>query len=226
MESAQMIEGIRRISEEMAVDASRDLDAQVVHCPAWTVRDLVTHIGEVQWFWSFVMDGGHTSRPELPEPRGLPKGADPMAWFREQTQKLTSSLDTCADDLHLWTWWEPLQNAWFVKQRQLNEVAVHAWDARNAVGDPRPIDADMAVVGLQEFVDVMAKDITEGTNPAPVRLQATDIAWAETIFASDQPTHDQLTLADSASNLLLTLWGRHPVPNPEIEAALRCVDLS
>lgn len=50
MLSAEMIEQLRVVSEQLAVSAAVNMDAQVEHCPAWTVRDLVVHIGEVQRF--------------------------------------------------------------------------------------------------------------------------------------------------------------------------------
>jgi uncharacterized protein (TIGR03083 family) len=226
MQSDVMIEGIRRISEEMAVDASNDLDASVEHCPGWLMRDLVAHIGSVQQFWVSIVEGRHVTRPSTAELRGLPNDADAIGWFREQTHRLTTALHTCADDVPVWTWFEPQQNALFVKQRQLIEVAVHGWDARNAVGDPRPISAEVATVGLQEFVDIMALDIVAGTNPPPITLRATDVTWAGTIFSDVNPRANVIALDGTASDLLLTLWNRKPIDDPAVARALAAVDLS
>jgi uncharacterized protein (TIGR03083 family) len=229
MLSVEMIEQLRSESEALAVSASVNMDAQVEHCPAWTVRDLVVHIGEVQRFWVRIVSDRLMARP-TDGLRGLPEGAEPIQWFRSQTTALVSTLATCADDVPLWTWWEPEQNAAWVKRRQLNEVVMHAWDAANAVGVARPIPTDVAVVGLQEFVDVFARELRDGVEPPPVALAATDCDWNAVLFphTSDDglTAGPSLELRASASDLLLSLWGRVRVADPAIAAAFGAIDLS
>jgi uncharacterized protein (TIGR03083 family) len=228
MESSSMISGIATYSEMMAVDAARDLDAQIEHCPDWKMRDLVEHIGRVQWFWSELIERRVTDRAQMndvpyPEDRG-----EPLAWFRKQSARLVQGLRTMDDDEVLWTWWEPMQNAFFAKRRQLNEVIVHGWDARNAVGDPRPIDSAQAVVGLDEFLEVMQELHEDQPVPPPVTLKATDVAWSGTLALGDrtleQTSAKPLVLEGTASDLLLSLWGRRPVTDPAIAAALDAID--
>ena len=161
--------------------------------------------------------------------RGLPEGAEPIEWFRLQTTALVSTLATCADDVPLWTWWEPEQNAGWVKRRQLNEVVVHGWDAANAVGIARPIPTDVAIVGLQEFVDVFARELRDGAEPPPVSIVATDCDWSAVLFGkgfSADPVMPRLEMHGSASDLFLSLWGRANVADPAIVAALGAIDLS
>jgi uncharacterized protein (TIGR03083 family) len=234
MLSVEMIEGIKTVSEQLAVSASRNLDAPVEHCPGWTVRDLLVHIGEVQRFWARIVSERLVARP-TDVPRGLPEGAEPIAWFRSQTTALTSALDTCADDVALWTWWDPEQHAGWVKRRQLDEVVIHAWDAANAVGVAGPIPVELAVVGLQEFVDVFACDLRGGAEPPAVSLVATDCDWGGVLFGGDTSVGNgsvgpgalpSLELRATASNLLLSLWGRVSVVDPAIASALAAIDLS
>lgn len=229
MLTTDMIEQLRTVSEELAVSASVNMEASVQHCPGWTVRDLVVHLGEVQRFWVRIVGERLTVRP-TDGLRGLPEGAEPLEWFRSQTTALVSALATCADDVSLWTWWEPAQNAAWVKRRQLNEVVVHAWDTANAIGSALPIPTDLAVVGLQEFVDVFARDLREGAEPPPIALVATDCDWSEVLFSDSFPEGATaaagLELRGSASEVLLSLWSRVSVADPAITAALGSIDLN
>jgi uncharacterized protein (TIGR03083 family) len=225
MDSAQMIHGIALHSEAMAVDAARNLDASVLACPGWTVRDLVEHIGRVQWFWAEVVDRRVQDRAEMNDVEYPTERGEPLAWFRAQTARLVAGLHTMADDDSLWTWWEPEQTALFAKRRQYNEVVVHGYDARHAVGDPRPFPVDAAIVGLDEFLNIMAKDLdADQPAPPPLTLRATDTTWTGTLFAGNPG--DARELAGTASDLLLSVWRRRPIVNPAVAAALAAIDLS
>jgi uncharacterized protein (TIGR03083 family) len=230
MLSVAMIEQLRTTSEQLAVSASVKMDASVEHCPGWTVRDLVVHIGEVQRFWVRIVSERLTVRP-TDGLRGLPEGSEPIAWFRSQTASLITALSMCADDVTLWTWWEPEQNAAWVKRRQMNEVVVHAWDAANAVGMATPIPREVAVVGLQEFVDVFSHDLRDGAKPAPLALVATDCDWSAILFGGaaavgSDAVVPNLELCGSASEILLSLWGRAKIDDPALADALKAIDLS
>jgi uncharacterized protein (TIGR03083 family) len=225
MDSARMIQGIALHSEAMAVDGARNLDAAVAACPGWTVRDLVEHIGRVQWFWSELVERRVQDQAEMNDVSYPSDRGEPLDWFRTQTARLVAGLQTMADTDSLWTWWEPEQTALFAKRRQFNEVVVHGYDARHAVGDPRPVPSDAAIVGLDEFVAIMAKDLSDDQpTPPPLALVATDVNWTSVLFEGNPgPT---LALEGSASDLLLSLWSRLPVRDPAVGAALSAIDLS
>ena len=58
-----------------AVAAAPDLQARVPGCPAWTLRDLVAHLGRVQRFWAVVVRAAAAAPPPREavgdtEPRG------------------------------------------------------------------------------------------------------------------------------------------------------------
>ncbi len=218
-----MLRAIATLSEAMAIDAAVDLDARVEHCPAWAVRDLVLHIGDVQWFWAEVVSRQFIDRAMIDaNPRPAVRG-EPIAWFRRQTERLVDALDSCDPHTPLWTWWPPSQHAGFVFRRQMIEVAVHGWDASNAVGLDRSIDAGVATVGLAEFVEVMAEDIVEGSSPNAVSLEPTDNEWRGLLFAERGAP---IALSLSASDLLLAVWGRHAVADPVVAQSLAAIDLS
>jgi uncharacterized protein (TIGR03083 family) len=225
MTSAELVPGIAFHSEVMAVDAGRNLDAPVLACPGWTVRDLVEHIARVQWFWSEIVERRVQDRSEMNDVAYPTNRGEPLDWFRAQSARLVAGLHTVADTDPLWSWWEPEQTALFAKRRQFNEVVVHGYDARQAVGDPRPIPADAGVVGLDEFVSIMSKDLLDDQPiPPPINLRATDCDWTGTLFKGNdgQP----LELQGTASDLLLGLWGRSPIHDRAVRAALAVIDLT
>ena len=227
MDSSIMIAGIRRHTEQLASDAADNLDAPIQHCPGWMVVDVVTHLGEVQGFWANVVEHRSTEQPHRDNSRAGVAPHEAVAWLRHQSSRLTSALATCADDVALWTWWPSAQNAGFIKRRQLNESAVHGWDVRNALGQPDPIDEETSLVGLQEFVEVMAVDLQSGKpRPPQVELRVVNGLWRGLLFDPLATTSVSLLLEGSASDLLLCLWGRHPVDDPLIAAAIDTIDLS
>jgi uncharacterized protein (TIGR03083 family) len=215
---------IAELSLEMAVNGARNLDAAVEHCPGWDVRDLLLHIGDVQWFWAEIVGHRCTDRSGVKATKPNHRGA-PVEWFANQTQRLVAALEAAADNVAVWTWWPPEQNVGFVRRRQLIEVAVHGWDARNAVDDPRPIERDVALLGLAEFVEVMSTDLrADAPPPPPVELVAIDAPWTATLFR--EAPGARLHLDGTASDMLLTLWGRRPVADTAVATALAAVDLS
>ena len=141
-----------------AVAAASDLDARVPGCPDWSLRDLVSHLGQVQRFWSVVVRAGEADGPpssELipdPEPRG-----DLLDWFAESTRMLLAALAEAGPDAPCWTWWPGSgapQTSGAVARHQVEEAAVHAYDAQETIGKPEPVPAAVAVDGVAEFLQV------------------------------------------------------------------------
>lgn len=246
MDRSSKLEQLLEVSERMAAAAGRDLEAQVEHCPDWKVRDLVGHIGGVQWFWSNVVEQRIQHRDDLERPSGAPAGTDPVTWFREQTKRLHAALSAANDSDQVWTWWEPDQTIGFVLTRQVNEAVIHCFDACNAVGVIATIATDLAELGLQEFVDVMSKDLAEGASvPSPLVLVPTDSAWRGTLFSdsgnttsgntttsnktstrADSTNGEVTEFRDTADVLLRSLWGRATLIDSNIADALAALDLS
>jgi uncharacterized protein (TIGR03083 family) len=216
---------LARLSAQMATDAAINLDAQVEHCPEWRVRDLVVHIGDVQWFWSEILENRVTDRSQIDVGKRAKEHADPVGRFRTESARLVKAFNGADDDEHIWTWFEPLQHVGFARRRQVVEVAMHGWDASNAVGVSRPIPHDVAVLGLVEFVEVMSQEILENAAPRPIQLTCTDGPWSGVLFASSEIA-PSLTLDGTASDLLLSVWGRRVVSDLAVAASIAAVDLS
>ncbi len=225
MDRTAKLEHLLQMSERLAVAAQQDLSAQVEHCPEWTVLDLVAHIAGVQWFWATIVEDRVQDRESLQRPGPIPTDVDPIDWFRKQTQRLHSALSNAVDTDRVWTWWPEDQSVGFVVTRQVNEVVIHCFDACNATGADTTISPDLALLGLQEFVDVMSKDLVEeASTPTPLLLSAIDADWNGVLFPGG--VGDPVTVSDSAESLLLMMWGRSASPDPHVLLALSAIDLN
>lgn len=220
----RLLSELERSSEAVATACVSHLDSPVQHCDGWTVSDLAIHLGNVQWFWNDVMQRSALTLADVQHPPGPPQGADVATYLRGETSQLITSLSERADDHHIWTWWEAEQNLGWLLRRQVLEAAVHGWDANNAVGEPAALPVDIAVLGLTEFCEVMAANLIEGADPAnSIELVPSDNAWRGTVQLSNAAP---LATHGTASDLLLTLWGRREPTDPRIAEALASVDLS
>jgi uncharacterized protein (TIGR03083 family) len=227
MNRADRIAGIVSASAALAAAAATRLDAPIEHCPGWVMSDLATHLGNVQWFWSDVLernvvDGSETQRPPEEKPD------DPCAYLLAQSQRLATALSNCDDETPVWTWHAPHQHVGFVVQRQLIEAAIHAWDGLHAVSEAKPIAINVAEVGLFEFVDVMAHYLrADQLGPTAVLLEPSDSPWRGVLFGPlTGPVDDRLVLRTPSSEMLLSFWGRGAVANPAIAESIAAVDLS
>ncbi|MEU7902531.1 maleylpyruvate isomerase family mycothiol-dependent enzyme [Actinoplanes sp. NPDC049118] len=212
-----------------AVAAAHDLEARVPGCPDWSLRDLVAHLGRVQRFWAAGVTAGPAAGPPpgsaVVDPR--PAG-DLLAWSAESTRLLLESLRAAGPDRDCWTWWgasDAPMTSGAVARHQVQEAAVHAYDAQETVGKPEPIPADVAVDIVDELLVVTLGSL--GAWPhrsARVALSATEgPTWTIDLTpggarpgpaAGDEPV---ATLRGSAGDLVLVLYTRIPLDRIEID---------
>ncbi|MEV6106031.1 maleylpyruvate isomerase N-terminal domain-containing protein [Streptomyces sp. NPDC051940] len=232
--------------------AAVDLGAQVPSCPDWSVRDLVTHIGSVQRFWAVVVAAGPSDTPPArgegtpvwisgdAAPPGPEAGTDELlSWAEESTALLIATLRAADPDSGCWTWWgasRAPQTVGAVARHQVQEAAVHAYDAQLAAGTPEALPGEVALDGIDEFLSVSYGTATPWPHPAArIDLRTTEgpawqIALSEggtatvTTEIPDAPRgdhdgsaeaedshaadHHRLTLHAPASDLALTLHRR------------------
>lgn len=111
-----------------------------------------------------------------------------------------------------------------------HETAAHRWDAQNAVGRAEPIDADLALDGIDEYLTIVAARLANNSQPelgGKLGLTATDADLCCTIDLA--PTHvivnkDGIDEADTvltagASDLLLWLLRRRALDDDRISVA-------
>lgn len=231
MDKARCIAALLADSAALAQAARLGLDARVPSCPDWNVAELVEHTGRVhRAVTRRVRDLESERRPAADI--ALPPRAELIEWFESGAEMLARVLEPAEPNTPVWNWSVTPKLASFWWRRMAQETAVHRWDGQSAHGQQRPIDPDVAVDGVDEFVDVfMPTDLAE--NPAAelggtVQLRATDRpnTWLATVHAGvltvrrDQPPdpteEPQTIVSGTASDLLLFLWKRLPASAPAL----------
>lgn len=208
-----------------SVAGCADLDVRVPSCPDWSLRDLVEHLVEVHRFWAAAVVAGPREKPPAVAPAVAPAddplSADLLARSAAATEELIAALRTAGPAAGCWTWWgdsDVPMTSGAVARHQVQEAAVHAFDAQLATGTVQPVPAVVALDGIAEFIGV-----SHGTagpwphEPARIGLHTTEgESWLLDLTASGAHVIDghHETVADlhgPASDLLLTLHGRLPL---------------
>jgi len=184
------------------IDAAGDLEARVPSCPEWTITDLAQHLAGVYIFWT-----------QIVEPEG---GSDDLPG-RDALQRMVEVLAAADPGQHVWTW-SAQQDVAFVIRHQVQEAAVHRWDAQTAAGaDVDPIASDLAADAIDEFLTLARPAMTEDSPPLPgsVHLHCTDVdgEWFVHPDGRVEPIHAKgdVALRGTASDLLLALYSRVPL---------------
>lgn len=205
-------------------------DVPVPTCPEWSLRDLGAHAGDFAAFYTHrLCDTTGATRPPWPD-TWRPKGASPLngqapgVYFDDRAQFLLALLRTTSPATEMRTWNIDDQTVHFVARRSTHEFAVHRVDAQIAVGAPQPIDAVVAVDGIEEIftmLDIFTRN--SGTARGErLHLQSNDEFrdWviqleADKVKVTRQPAAADLTLTGAASDLELLLYGRPTVSDVE-----------
>jgi len=215
-------------SAALAEAAEGNLAAPVKHCPGWTVADLVFHLWEVQSFWAQIAE----QRPaEAPTGERTARPADDrlIADFRAGALRLVEVLRHADPTAGCWTWAPAQQNVGFIQRHQVQEAAVHRWDAEHAAGRQPVLAVPLSVDSIEEFLTFSV--ITDDDQPSQPRpalagafvLQATDADAAWTVRDGGRPGTVAFergagtglpVLAGTASDLLLWLYRRVPLTPP------------
>jgi uncharacterized protein (TIGR03083 family) len=203
--------------------------AMVPGCPDWSVRDLVNHLGGVHRFWAGVVAAGPADAPPPEDQidRSEP-GDDLLGWSAAGTADLVAALTEAGPGRPCWTWWPesgaPMTSG-AVARHQVQEAAVHAFDAQEAAGQAEPLPGVVAADGIGEFLTVGLA--TMGAWPLAlgrVTLAADDgPTWVVDLSESGARASQAAagaaegavdgradgSVGASASDLVLALYGRH-----------------
>ncbi len=211
------IEPIRRFTSALADAAGRaDLGTHVPTCGAWTLGDLVRHLGEVQHFWSYIIANRPAGPADYDQPP-RPQDGDLVANLRDANDSLVGALAAAAPNDEAWSW-AAEQTVRFTLRRQTHEALTHCVDGLLALDKSLPeVAPELAADGIDEMVQVMLEPNAEsadiiaantdspGTDaPGTVMLAATDTSdtWTITVGQGD------CTITGRALDLNLWLWGR------------------
>jgi uncharacterized protein (TIGR03083 family) len=227
MEPQQYLDELARNSNRLAdAAASAGVDARVPACPDWSVLDLLRHCaGGDQWARTIVGTGSR-EHADHDLPADAPTGVELVEYFRTGAQALHDTLAATDAGASVWTFSPSDRTARFWYRRRAQETTMHRIDAEQAAGTPTPIDADLAVDGIDEFVTVfmarMAANFGD-VGDATVHLHCTDIAGEWLIGRADgeltittEHAKGDVAARGTASDLLQFLWGRAPVEALEV----------
>jgi uncharacterized protein (TIGR03083 family) len=215
-------------SAALRAAAQTDPTARIAACPEWSMTDLLWHIGHVHWFWNTVVSVPLTDERAVHEYPDIERPADDQLteFAAEQAKALVSTFRATDPASPAWTWAPNQQDCAFVIRHQVQEAAVHRWDAQHAIGAAEPIDRLAALDAIEEFLTVSVASTTwpaEGAPPlsVPLVLDATDAGDAGTWIVTDAAPGilaaaagvpaggaGAVTVTGSASDLLLWLYER------------------
>ncbi len=212
---------IRAASERFAGVIERwgadGFDAVVPSCPEWSVRDLAHHLGEVQRFWGENVRAGDPAAPWGGEV-ARPTDDFLVGWLREATASLCSALEAAGPGAPCWTWWGAPATSGAVARHQVQEVAVHCWDAEAVMGEPAPLRPDVADDGVPEFLEIVLGSGADGL-PGVVTLRASDTGGSWQVAGRGGADRGRRTaeVSGTSSDLVLMLYRRLPVSDCVVE---------
>ncbi|WP_432186394.1 maleylpyruvate isomerase family mycothiol-dependent enzyme [Streptomyces sp. Tue6028] len=240
----------RSIAFRAAVAAAPSLDVRVPTCPEWSLLDLVRHLGGVQRRWATIVNAGPAAAPPAGSESEVAAAAPSerealLAWSAASTRQLLDALREAGPDRGCWTWWGPSespQTSGAVARHQVQEAAVHAYDAQITRGAPQPLPDEAALDGVHEFLATScAWSAPWPHKPAAIDFHATEgRSWrlslsaggARTtslptpdITADEGPDAAVASVRGTASELVLVLYDRIPIDSLQLHGDRAQFDL-
>jgi uncharacterized protein (TIGR03083 family) len=218
------LEALKRSVDTIGAAPAGSYDHPVVSCPGWDVADVVSHVGRVHRWVIAALGAPVDERVRYPADPAL-AGADLRAWYREGAAALVADLAAADLDLERWTFSGPQPTRWWLR-RQVHENAVHAWDVQSALGRPEPLPTDIAVDGIDEYLEVFLprldtaafggageSRLLRGTEAPPAWRRTFDPATVvvdrfDVSDAASSSADAGTVAAGAASDLGLFVWSR------------------
>ena len=227
-----------------AIAAAPSLDLPVPTCPEWTLADLVQHIGEGRRRWAATVAAGPdaTSRTPAQGDAVAPQEREAvLAWLAASTELLLAALREAGPDQGCFTGWGATQltdTCGSVARHQVQEIAVHTYDAQVAVGAPQPLPTEVALDGVEENLFITCFT----TSPWPHKPTAFDLhategrSWRHTVDGDgarttrlpapgEDPDAAGLSIHGTASDLVLFLYERIPLDSLQLDGDPGLFDL-
>jgi len=213
---------IRRHTEGLAAAAEGNVARRIEHCPDWSMGDLVWHLTGVHRFWTTVVTEVPQEPPAEPSDDERPADDRLVPGMLAAMETLVASLEGADQTARCWTWGLE-ENVGFVTRHQVQEAAIHHWDALNAVGRAAEWDLDEALA-LDAVDEFLTHSVANVRWPAPhaeplggvVRLggwDVTDGAEPGTLSATQRPER-----ADDVGAKHLLLWLYRRLPDPGFDS--------
>jgi uncharacterized protein (TIGR03083 family) len=192
-------------------------DAAVAACPGWDLVRLAGHVGRVHRWATAAAEARTAPAPGGDRPPGDAEGV--AAYLEAGVGPLLAALAALDPAEPCWNFTRGPQVGAFWPRRQALETAVHRWDAQHAVGPADPIDAGLAIEGVDEVLDVLAPTgigARDGIDiGGSIHLHVTDADGEWTLRTDDGVlsvarghAKGDAAVRGPASALLLLLWRR------------------
>ncbi|HEX3785090.1 MAG TPA: maleylpyruvate isomerase family mycothiol-dependent enzyme [Pseudonocardiaceae bacterium] len=226
MDVPTWIAAVREQGELLAEAAATvSLDTTVPSCPEWQVRDLVRHTGNVhRWAARVVAEAyqgnAFAFRAQLLAAEVEPTDEALVDWFRSGYAGLVEALKAAPTDLDCFTFVTTSSPLEFWARRQTHETAIHRVDAELAAGAPTPVDADLAVDGIDELLTMflaLRGGALRAESERTLQVSAAGRHWlvrigpdSATVTESQEQGRADCTVSGDPGALYLALWNRAP----------------
>jgi uncharacterized protein (TIGR03083 family) len=227
-----------------AVVSAPSLDVPVPTCPEWTLFDLAQHVGMGRRKAAAIVAAGPADAPPVTsawdDGTGAPREREALlAWLTESIEQLASTLREAGPDRGCWTWWgdsQSPQTSGGVARHQVQEVAVHTYDAQLTLDAPQPLPQEVALDGVEEFLfTCCSTDVAWPHEPAAVDYHATEgpswrlrlsrdgarVAHLLTPAAGEEPDKADASASGTANDLVLVFYGRMPLDSLKLDGDRR-----
>ena len=139
---------VRAEGARIATVAERGLEPPVPSCPGWTVRDVVEHTAQV-----FLHKVACMRDKVFPDPWPPERGDEPtVPYYRAALDQLLHELTNREENQYAETWWWDERTVSFLGRRMAHEAAIHRADVEQAHADVTPLDAELALDGVDEVL--------------------------------------------------------------------------
>lgn len=210
------LDHVRAESARLGEVARMGLDAPVPSCPGWTVDSVVRHVAQVYVHKVEVLRLGALPDPWPPDF----SGRDSLEWYDEAREAIVESLEKAGTGLETWTFNPRVSTSGFWHRRMALESVVHRIDVELAHGVVTPIDAELALNGIDELLypNLGGPWWEEGDTKHPIdatlRITAAGQSWtiqADSTSVDVRPGADGETAVEIFGEpmpVYLWLWGR------------------
>ncbi|MGA5759461.1 maleylpyruvate isomerase N-terminal domain-containing protein [Nonomuraea bangladeshensis] len=197
------------------------------------------HIGEGRRDWAATVAAGPAPAKFAAEgaPAAPREREALLAWLAESTEQLVDALRKAGPDRGCWTWWGMSQSprtSGAVARHQLQQMAVHTYEAQITVGVPRPLPDEVALDGVEEFLSTCVATTSAWPHkPAAMDFHASEgRSWRLSLSAGGArtvrlpgpgttPATAFFSARGTASALALILYNRIPIDSLELDGNRR-----
>lgn len=220
---------VEREGAALGEAAAADLAAPIPAAPGWDAAELLRHVGLVQSRATVVLRTATLERPTVENGMlAAPPADDVVEWYFGGLADLVAAIRALAEpDRPAYAFSAGHRYLGFWPRRMGHETTIHRVDAEQGTGRPvGAIDPGVAIDGIDEMFSVFLPALGTGRSPGDgrtVHVHATDaegewlVRFAEGDLIVDVGhAKGDAAVRGPAADLLLWLWGRHPLDGLEI----------